>query len=168
MADNFLRALRNCATGVRSRSPLKTVALADAERLATGMRMAKRRDYACAYVPKSRDGVSIVSEELVRVLRTSATVDALRAGSLCPGLACHRPFGRAVARPAIDGARPFRADAFPPTQIRRTDDWRAGADFVHASVHATEFQIDHGFKIGFPDWSRELACECYRTIVNEY
>jgi hypothetical protein len=122
MADIFLRALRNRATGVRSRSPLKTVALADAERLATGMRMTKRRDYACAYVPKSRDGVSIVSEELVRVLRTSATVDALR----------------------------------------------AGADFVHASVHATEFQIDHGFKIGFLDWSRELACDCYRTIVNEY
>jgi len=50
---------------------------------------------------------------------------------------------RLMARGRLD------VDAFPPKRMRRTDDGCAGVDFVHASVHAAESQIDHGFKIDF-------------------
>lgn len=124
-------------------------------------------------VPKSRDGIGIASEELVKRLSQSSTpsvaVDTPRAGTLCASRAeRHRLFGRRAARPVtIHDARRSRGRRVGAcSRILRRDDWCTALDRVRGRWRAAESQIDHGFEIALLNRRRQLASDCNQTIVN--
>ena len=98
-----------------------------------------------------------MSEELVKVLSQSSALQRRLMRRALPRFvqvlfATAHSVERWRVRRLMAHGRP-EVDVFPPRRIRRTDDWCASADLVHASVRAVESRIDHRVEGRFPKLS---------------